>query len=150
MKIAIATDHRGVDFKKQIMNHFDGKYEFIDCSQNNYDTDDYPDFAFAVCKAVNEGKADAGILLCGTGIGMSIAANKVKGIRCALVHDYEDARLAKEHNNANVIALGTKLNIKKIYKCISTYLEADASEEEKHKNRINKIINYENGEYHEL
>lgn len=149
MKIAIGTDHRGRDLKNEIIDKLKSEYDFIDSSLVNYDTDDYPDFAFATSKKVVSGEAEIGVLICGTGIGMSIAANKVKGIRCALVSDGDTARLAREHNDANVVAFSSSLGCDKICKLIRIFASSHQTEE-KHKNRVNKIINYENGEYNEL
>ena len=111
MKVAIGTDHRGREIKETIISLLSSEIEFIDCSIENHDTDDYPDFAFEVGKVVSTQKAEFGILICGTGIGMSIAANKVSGVRCALVHNIDEARLAKEHNDANVLAFGSNLSV---------------------------------------
>lgn len=149
MRIAIGTDHRGRDLKYEIIDKLKSEYNFIDCSLINYDTDDYPDFAFATCKKVVEGEAEIGVLICGTGIGMSIAANKVKGIRCALVSDESTAKLAREHNDANVVAFSSNLGAEKISELIRIFASSSQTEE-KHKNRVKKIINYENGEYNEL
>ncbi len=105
MKISIATDHNGVNEKKEIIALL-SEYEFIDKSTNNTPIDDYPDFAYIVAKSVINKEVDFGVLLCGTGIGMSIAANKVKGIRCALCHNEFTAKFSRLHNNANVLAMG--------------------------------------------
>ena len=149
MKIAIATDHRGRDLKYKIIDNIKSNYGIIDCSTQNTDTDDYPDFAFAVCKKVVNNEVDFGVLICGTGIGMSIAANKVKGIRCALVSSIEEAMLAHVHNDANVLAFSSRLGSDKIVECINEYVKY-AHDGENHKRRVNKIINYENGTYNEL
>ena len=108
MKIAIATDHNGVNEKKKIMELLP-EIEWVDKSPNNYDTDDYPDFAFAVCEAINNKEVDLGVLMCGTGIGMSIAANRHKGIRCALCSEPFSAKMSREHNDSNVLALGGRI-----------------------------------------
>lgn len=149
MKIAIATDHNGVIEKQTIMQKLN-KYEFIDLSTDNTPIDDYPDFAFRVCQAVLDKKADLGILMCGTGIGMSIAANKVKGIRCAHCCTSEQAHLAREHNNANIIALSYKQDINELISMIHEFLTTSPSTAERHIRRVNKIINYEEGTYNEL
>ncbi len=150
MKIAIASDHRGVELKKEIIDTFGSKYEFIDCSIENYESDDYPDYAFRVGKSVSSHYADLGVLICGTGIGMSIAANKVKGVRCALVHDKDEAKLAKEHNLANVIAFGMNNDKDVIMESLDVFLNTKAGDGENHLRRVKKIINYEIGEYNEL
>lgn len=149
MKIAIATDHNGVNEKKQIIEDLI-EYEFLDKSTDNNPTDDYPDFAFRVAKSVVNNEAELGVLMCGTGIGMSIAANKVKGIRAAHCSNIEQARLAKEHNNANIICISYKQPINEIENMIKTYIETFPSTEERHVRRVNKIIDYERGNYNEL
>ena len=149
MKIAIATDHNGVNEKKELIKILN-EYEFLDKSPVNNDTDDYPDFAFAVAESVKKKEADLGVLLCGTGIGMSIAANKVKGIICGHCSTKEQAHLTKEHNHANIIALSYKQDIKELAEMIKEFVETTPSTEERHLRRINKIIKYENGEYNEL
>lgn len=149
MKIVIATDHNGVSEKKEIINML-SEYEIIDKSPVNNSEDDYPDFAFAVGKCVASSEADLGILLCGTGIGMSIAANKVKGIRCAHCSSKEEAHLAREHNNANIIAVSYKNDISTIISMIREFISTNFSNEERHIRRVNKIIKYEEGTYNEL
>lgn len=149
MKIAIATDHNGVNEKKELIKLL-SEYDFLDKSPVNTNTDDYPDFAFAVAKSVVSKEADLGVLLCGTGIGMSIAANKVNGILCGHCSSKEQAHLTREHNNANVIALSYKQDINELAEMIKEFVETKPSEEERHVRRVNKIINYENGAYNEL
>ena len=105
MKIVIATDHNGLKEKEIIMNSLKDNYEIIDKSTHNTPIDDYPLYAFSVGEYVRDNEDSIGILLCGTGIGMSIAANKVKGIRCAHVSHLTEAKLARMHNNANIIAM---------------------------------------------
>lgn len=151
MKIAIASDHRGVEYKKGIISYLKNKkYDVMDCSPVNTPTDDYPDFAFKVGQEVVNGEADIGILICRTGIGMSIAANKVKGIRCAKVDSVEDAILSRNDNGANVIAVNYIKSLDEIYKIIDAFIEAETLTDERHVRRVNKIIDYENGAYNEL
>lgn len=145
MKIAIATDHNGVSEKKNIIELLK-EYNIIDYSPINNDTDDYPDFAFKVGKSVINKEVDLGILMCGTGIGMSIAANKVKGIRCAHCSNVEQAHLAREHNNANIIALSYKQDLDELIQMIKEFIETKPSDEERHIRRVNKIIKYESEE----
>lgn len=148
MKIAIATDHNGVDQKKVIIENLQSQgIEIVDCSINNNPIDDYPDFAISLCQRIVNNDADLGILMCGTGIGMSIAANKVKGIRCAKVSNSDEARLAKEHNNANVMALSYKEDINTLIEWINTFINTPFAEDERHIRRINKITKYEDGTY---
>lgn len=142
-KIAIGCDHGGVDLKNKIVKHFKKQFSFIDCGTNGYDSCDYPDFAFKVGEKVSSKEADFGILICKSGIGMSIAANKVKGVRCALLDNVKNATLSHMHNNANVIALGSNdVSIRKAYQIIKAY--DDATFETRHQKRIDKITQYEN------
>ena len=143
MKIVIATDHNGVNEKKVIINSLNETYEIIDMSTNNTPTDDYPEFAFKVAEQVSNNPDSLGILMCGTGIGMSIAANKVKGIRCAHVSNREEAKLARMHNNANIIALSYKNDINELIECINLFITTQFANEERHVRRINLIKEYE-------
>ncbi len=150
MKLFIATDHRGVEYKKEIINLLKDEYDIIDASPDNYPTDDYPDFAFRVGKLVNENKGSLGILICGTGIGMCIAANKVKNIRCALVANAYDAEYARYHDDANVIALSSKIEPKLASDFIRIFTKTSLCKEEKYGRRVKKVLDYERGEYNEL
>lgn len=146
MKLAIATDHNGVEEKKELINYLNEiGIKAIDVSTNNTPTDDYPDFALKVANMVVNGEVDKGILMCGTGIGMSIAANKVKGIRAAKVSSVEEARLAKEHNNANIICMSYKEDMNNLKEMSKTFLDTEFSNEERHIRRIEKISEIENG-----
>lgn len=108
--IAFGCDHGGFDYKKAVIDHLTAAgCEVIDCGCNSSEAVDYPIYADAVCKAITEGKADLGILICGTGIGMSIAANKHKGIRAAACENTFSARATREHNNSNILCLGARV-----------------------------------------
>ncbi|HOB11528.1 MAG TPA: ribose 5-phosphate isomerase B [Syntrophomonadaceae bacterium] len=144
MKIAIGCDHAGYDLKQEIINHLqnDG-HTVVDCGTYSRDSVDYPDIAANVCSLVLE-EDIPGILICGTGIGISIAANKVKGIRAALCNDCYTARLAREHNNANIVALGSRvigpgLAVEVVKTFISTPFAAG-----RHQRRVEKICQLEN------
>jgi len=146
MKVIIASDHAAVDFKKDIIDHLEKKGITV----LNAGTDDpksscdYPDFAVKVCEAVLAGKADFGILICGTGIGMSIAANKFKGIRCALCGDTFSAKATREHNDANILALGARVISKDLsLEIADIFLSAKFSGDERHIKRIEKIAELE-------
>lgn len=143
MKIVIATDHNGVKEKEIIINNLKEKYEIIDLSPENTPTDDYPTYAFNVAEYVKNNEGSLGILLCGTGIGMSIAANKVKGIRCAHVSNINEAKLARFHNNANVLAMSYKNDINDLLECINMFIITDFAKEERHVRRISMISEYE-------
>ena len=138
MRIGIANDHRGYKLKKEIINYFNETgYTYNDYGADSEELTDYVDYAVKLCKAINNKEIDLGILICGTGIGMSIAANKIKGIICARVTNVNEAKLARKHNMANVIALGE--NTKDVDLVISTFLNTDYSNEERHIRRYNKI-----------
>lgn len=145
MRVGIATDHNGVEQKLDLIYFITSLgYEVVDYSKDNTPTDDYPDFALRVAKSVSNHETDLGILLCGTGIGMSIAANKVRGIRAAKVSNLDEARLCKEHNNANIMTLSYKEPIDILKAMIQVYLETPFSEEERHARRVEKISALEN------
>ncbi len=145
MKIAIGTDHNGTEMKKEIKAFLRNRgLEVIDVSEHNSALDDYPEYAFEVGKKVVSKEADFGILICGTGIGMSIAANKVKGVRCAHVTSTSEAILARQHNNANIIAIGANNNkINDVIKMIDLFINTDFKNEERHVRRNNQILEYE-------
>lgn len=140
MKIVIGNDHAGVEFKNQLKEYIESKgIEVINIGVDTLDSVDYPDIAKATCKKVLDNEADFGVLICGTGIGISIAANKVEGIRAALVHNEVTARLSKQHNNANVIVFGARvLGIEVAKSSFDAYLESKF-EGGRHQNRVDKI-----------
>lgn len=110
MVIAIASDHGGFLMKNVLMKHLEGRgIEYMDCGTHSEESCDYPDYAEKACKLVQEGKATYAVLICGTGIGMSIAANKMKGIRAALCGDEFSAHFTRAHNDANVLTLGARV-----------------------------------------
>jgi len=109
MKIAMGADHAGFELKEKLKGYLSGKgHEVLDLGTHSTERVDYPDFGFAVGKAVAEGRAERGVLCCGTGIGIGIAANKVPGIRCGVPNDLFATRLMREHNDANVISFGAR------------------------------------------
>lgn len=145
MKIGIASDHRGFDKKELLLSELKKKYDVIDYGNLIYDEkDDYPKYAIKVSEAVKEKDLDYGVLLCGSGIGVSIAANKVEGIRCAKVDSQNDAYVSKYDNDANVIALDADKSLAELLLFIETFITTPFSNLERHKNRINQIKEYEN------
>jgi len=141
MTIAIGADHGGFHLKEVIICHLkeQGK-EVIDFGTYGCDSCDYPDYAVPVCEAVLSGQADFGILICGTGIGISISANKIPGIRCALLGDIYSAKATRLHNDANVMALGGRVVGDGLaLELVDAFLNTEFSGEERHVNRINKI-----------
>lgn len=150
MKIFIGSDHRGVKLKEGITNYLQNEgLEVIPSSLTNDELDDYPDFAFDVSKQVLNNEGSLGILICGNGIGISIAANKVNGIRCARVTNSDDAFKAKNHNGANIIAFGG-ISLEEAKEIVDMFITTKPASESRHLKRIQKIIDYENGETHEL
>ncbi|MDD3130169.1 MAG: ribose 5-phosphate isomerase B [Candidatus Izemoplasmatales bacterium] len=145
MKIAIGADHAGFEYKKAITEFLQEKgYEIMDFGTDSNEAVDYPDHAVLVAKAVNMEKADLGILICGTGIGMSIAANKVKGIRAALITSSFTAESSKTHNHANVITFGSRVNtIAEVLSFIEIFMKTKESNETRHQQRVDKIGKYE-------
>ena len=144
MKIGIASDHRGYPLKEEIKNEFNKlNQELIDFGTNSTESTDYPDYAFKLGEAIRDNKIDYGIAICGSGIGISIACNKVKGVRCAKVSNEEEAKVTREDNNANVIAFSEKISLNEAMNMIHTFLETDFSPLEKHHRRVDKITKYE-------
>ena len=139
--IYIAADHAGYNLKEKIKKYLNSKniiYE--DLGGNGDKDDDYPDFAFKVAKKVSINKNSFGILSCGTGMGMAMAANKVKGIRAALAYDKYSAVMARKHNNSNVLCLrARKFSSRKNIKFVKLFLNQEFTGEERHKRRISKI-----------
>ena len=140
-KIAITSDHGGFDLKEILIKELQtlGHDALNLGTYSGTVAVDYPDYGHAVANAINAGKAEMGIIICGTGIGISIAANRHKGTRAALCHDETTARLAREHNNANVLALGARIIGEEVAKkCVKVFLETEF-EGGRHVNRLNKV-----------
>jgi ribose 5-phosphate isomerase B len=139
--IAIGSDHGGFMLKQEIIDYLTAKgLSFKDFGSFNDDAVDYPDYAKAVTSAILSGECLQGILICGTGIGISIAANRNPGIRCALCHDVFSAEATRLHNDANILALGGRvIGPSHALKVVDTVLSTPFSDEERHKNRIAKI-----------
>jgi len=146
MIVALAADAAGVEVKADLIKFLTKKgIKHIDFGAHNADPSDYPDFAFAAARAVQGGQSDFGVLICGTGIGMSMVANKLKGIRCAHCTCEFSAAATREHNNANMIALGARISGKEaIIKFVDIFLSTPFSTEERHITRVNKIAKIEN------
>lgn len=143
MKVAIGNDHHGVDVKNRIIKYLEERdIQYLNFGTDTKENVDYIDFAKKVCKSIQNKECDLGILICGTGIGMSIVANKFKSIRCGKVNNEEEARLTKEHNMANVMALSEK--IENLDKVLDAYLNTEYSKEERHKRRVKEIEEVEN------
>ena len=146
MKITIGSDHGAVELKeevKKVLAEFEG-VEVKDIGTFGKDSVDYPDIAEKVCADVVSGAADRGIVLCGTGIGISLAANKIKGIRCALCNEVYSAKMSREHNNANVLAMGGRVvGFGVAAEIVRTWMTTDFAGG-RHERRVNKIMALEN------
>lgn len=142
MKIGIGSDHGGYLVKEEIKKYLKDKYELIDFGTTSTDSVDYPKYAFLVGEAIQKKEIEKGILICTTGIGMSIACNKVHGVRCAKADNIEEARLTREHNNSNVIALSAKKGIEEIKQMIDIFLTTEFSNEERHSRRNHMVDTY--------
>ena len=142
MKIAIGCDHGALALKNTVKAHLEKQgYEVCDYGTYTLDSCDYPDFAEKAAKAVASGECEKGIVLCTTGIGISIAANKVKGIRCALLADIWSAKMTREHNDTNMMAMGAAIVGEMLaLKIVDTWIGTEFSGEEKHQRRINKTM----------
>lgn len=145
MKIAIACDHGGLNLKNKIIAHLkETGYDVINFGTDTFDSCDYPDYALPAAEAVANGECDKGIVVCSTGIGVSIVANKVKGIRCAHCHDTYCAEFTRLHNNANMLALGEKVvGDGYALKIVDVFLKTEF-EGGRHERRVNKITEIEN------
>ena len=145
MKIAIGCDHGALDLKNKVIAHLTAKgYEVVNFGTDTLDSCDYPDYAAPAAKAVASGECDKGIVLCTTGIGVSITANKVKGIRCALLSDVMSARMTRQHNDTNMMAIGAAVVGPMLaLEIIDTWLTTEY-EGGRHQRRIDKMIALEN------
>jgi ribose 5-phosphate isomerase B len=146
MKVAIGTDHAGFVLKAIIIDTIRGAgHEIVDCGAfEQSPDDDYPDFAAAVARTVLEGRADRGVLLCGSGVGASVAANKFTGIRCALCHDTFSAHQGVEDDAMNVMALGARIVGPSLAaELVTTFLRAEFSGAERHRRRLEKVMGFE-------
>jgi ribose 5-phosphate isomerase B len=141
LKIAIGSDHGGYELKKEVITHLEKRsIEVIDLGTNSTESVDYPEYGQAVGEYIAEGKADCGIVICGTGLGISMAANKVKGIRAAVVSDVFSAEMAKAHNNANILAFGGRVvGVGLALKLVDTWLDTNF-EGGRHQRRVDKIM----------
>lgn len=142
MKIGIISDHNGYELKEKIKKEIK-EIEFIDYGTTSNKSVDYPDYAFKLSKSVVNKNVDLGIAICGSGIGMSIACNKVKGIRCARITTIKDAKVTRNDNNTNIIAFSGNINLRKAIRIIEEFINTPFSKEERHLRRVNKIIEYE-------
>lgn len=145
MKVGIANDHRGYKLKNELVDFLKSiGYDVVNYGSDTEEPVDYPIYAFKIGEAVRDGEIDKGILICRTGIGMSIACNKVRGVRCAKVDSVEDAALTRLDNDSNVIAISYVKDITEIKEIVKTFLEMKFSGEDRHQRRIDLINKYDN------
>lgn len=143
MTIGLANDHRAYEVKEQLKNLLD-EYEIVDFGCFSKERTDYPKYAIKMAESVKNNEIDLGIALCGTGIGVSIACNKVKGIRCAKIDNLDEAASAKEHNNANVLAFGAQSHsAKEIKEMIDKFINSTFNTDPSYKIRIEQVEKYE-------
>jgi ribose 5-phosphate isomerase B len=145
MRVAFAADHAGAGLKGELMRRLAGAgldHEWLDLGGDGSDqNDDYPDFALRLGRAIRDGKADRGILICGSGVGASVAANKVLGVRAAVCHDTYSAHQGVEHDDMNVLTLGSRvIGIEPAIECCVAYLRAQFSGESRHRRRLDKVL----------
>ncbi len=142
MKIAVGCDHGALALKNKVLAHLQAQGHTVeDFGTYTLDSCDYPDFAAAAAKAVADGRCDRGIVMCTTGIGVSIAANKVRGVRCALLSDLMSARMTREHNDTNVMALGAAVVGEMLaLEIVDTWLNTEFSQGPRHQRRIDKVM----------
>jgi ribose 5-phosphate isomerase B len=146
VRIALGSDHRGYPLKERLKELLTGEgHEIVDVGTDSVDSADYPEYGLAVAAKTASGEVDRGIVVCASGIGMSIAANKVDGVRAALCHTVEEARMSRRHNDANVLALSEKrLRDPALEDLVHTWLETEF-EGGRHRRRLEKISRYEQG-----
>jgi ribose 5-phosphate isomerase B len=145
MRVAFAADHAGAALKAELMRRLAGSGsndELVDLGGDGSDpTDDYPDFARRLGEAIRDGSADRGVLICGSGVGASVAANKIQGVRAAICHDTYSARQGVEHDDLNVLTLGARVvGPEPAYECMVAFLAATFSGEERHRRRLAKVL----------
>jgi ribose 5-phosphate isomerase B len=139
--IGLGCDHGGLELKNEVIKYLESQgIEYKDFGTKTSDSVDYPKYAKLVAKAVASGECEKGILICGTGIGISIAANKVKGVRCALCHDVFSAKATREHNDSNILAMGGRvIGVGPAIEVVKAWLGTEFSGDERHIRRINMI-----------
>ena len=144
MKLGIVSDHRGYKLKEELKKELERKgFLVLDFGTNSEERIDFPDYAFPFGEKIKEKEFDLGIAICGTGIGMSIALNKVKGVMCAKINNETDAIGAKGHNHANALAFSSELTGEEIIHFIDLFLTTEFNEDQSYERRINKILAYE-------
>lgn len=146
MKISLAADHNGFDLKKEISDQLENEgHEVIDVGPHSHDPlDDYPDYAKKLADSVSRGESLRGIMICGSGVGASVASNKVKGIRAAVCHDIYSAHQGVEHDDMNVLCLGSRIVGSEVAReLVRAFITAEFTGEERHQRRLDKVLDME-------
>lgn len=143
MKIGFASDHRGYKLKQQLIEALQEEYNVVDYGTDSEESTDYPDYAFLLSENVNNKTVDFGVAICGSGIGISIACNKVLGVRCAKISSAKEAEVTRIDNDSNVVAMGENTTFLDALNIVKTFISTEHPESIKHDRRINKIKEYE-------
>ena len=145
MKVVIGADHGGFELKADLIKRLDGKFDIVDVGAHTFDAnDDYPDCSYTVAQAVIKGKAERGIIVCGSGVGACVAANKVMGVRACVCHDTYSAHQGVEHDDMNVLCLGARIIGDELaFELVDAFLKAKFSGEERHLRRLQKVLTIE-------
>lgn len=146
--LGFASDHRGYKLKQKLINYLKNDYEIIDCGTNDDNSCDYPDYAYKLGQKINNKEVNYGIAICGSGIGISIALNKIKGIYCAKVNNSEEARFTRLDNNTNCVAFSENIRLDEAIRIVETFINTDFSNLDKHVRRINKVKDIESETYY--
>ena len=148
IKIGFASDHRGYELKEKLIDYFKKKsFDITDCGTNSLESCDYPDYAYLLGKEIQTKDIDFGIAICGSGIGISIALNKMKGVYCAKVNNALEARYTRLDNNTNVVSFSGNTNLEEAIRIVDTFINTEFSNLEKHIRRINKVKKIEENNY---
>lgn len=142
LRVALGADHGGFTMKNELLSRLGAQYQITDVGADSYDpADDYPDFSYKVAQAVSAGQAQRGIIICGSGVGACIVANKVPGVRSCLCHDSYSARQGVEHDDMNVLCLGARVvGLELAVELVNAFLQARFSGEERHQRRLKKVL----------
>ena len=145
IRLALGGDHAGFSLKKAVAEHFgDQVITIIDCGTKSTESCDYPDFAVAVAKQLLDGNADKGLMICGSGVGVSVAANKIPGIRASICHDTYSAHQGVEHDDMNVLCIGGRIIGSELaFEIIDAFLRAKYTPQERHQRRLDKVLDIE-------
>jgi ribose 5-phosphate isomerase B len=145
IRLALGGDHAGFPLKQSVAQHFgDLVNQMIDCGTKSAENCDYPDFAIAVSREIIQGRADKGLMICGSGVGVSVAANKIPGIRACVCHDTYSARQGVEHDDMNVLCIGGRIIGSELaFEIIKAFLQAKYAPQDRHQRRLDKVLDIE-------